>query len=188
MACMIPAPSRTAPVRSGSRQESQSYPCEAACERWWKRVPGTFELALPAFGQERHRLLTERQKTVRPVAAQPMRLKQLLLSRLDCSLKFHDSSHTAGGKISVLAAPPLAPGPGSGADSHRPSPAGSGARTVSQDRLHLADGAYLLAPRSPARNTSWFGNLPNNSDGCAKLVASTSAGLPAIHCDKSIAS
>jgi|SRR5271166_3364152 len=49
-----------------------------------------------------------------------------------------------------------------------------------------ANDDYLFGPFLLAMNTSWRGNLPNKSGRCPKLAASTSAGLPAIHCDRSI--
>ena len=37
-------------------------------------------------------------------------------------------------------------------------------------------------------NTSLRGNFSNSAAGLPKLVASTSVGFPAIHCDRSIVS
>ena len=55
----------------------------------------------------------------------------------------------------------------------------------SNARWFAANDDYLFGPFLLAINTSWRGNLPNKSGRCPKLVASTSAGLPAIHCDRS---
>lgn len=44
----------------------------------------------------------------------------------------------------------------------------------------VTTGAYLV------RNTSLLGNFSNAAASCPKFVARMSAGLPAIHCDKSM--
>jgi hypothetical protein len=45
-----------------------------------------------------------------------------------------------------------------------------------------------LGPSLPAMKTSWRGNFSKSEAGLPKLVASTSSGFPAIHCDRSIVS
>ena len=50
----------------------------------------------------------------------------------------------------------------------------------------LAVRPYFPGPSLSAMNTSLCGNFSNRLAGLPKLVASTSGGLPAIHCDRSI--
>ena len=47
-------------------------------------------------------------------------------------------------------------------------------------------GERRYLPSLSAIKTSFFGNFSNSAAGLLKFVASTSTGLPAIHCDKSI--